>query len=182
MAPRRNNKDPLKPRPIDKMMGAAALSRGTDGRRWEAGTVVAYHVGTHSADVRTNEGRLLPDVPQLRSGPRSVEMLEPGTDVVISWDLGFTPVIVGCFEPGGRQVDSPLRPSLTGVPGLGDDNPLQPIQGRSNYRPADAPSDLMAGDFVRYGTEGQAIGVLNGGIAHLGSPNALVQSLKLKPV
>lgn len=174
---RKRTKDPLQPRSVDRMTGAAVMSRGSDGRSWEAATVMAYHVATHSADIRTYEGRVLIDVPQIRTSPRSNEMLESGTDVIISWDLGFTPIIVGCFEAAGRQVDSPIRPSLTGVTGLGDDNPLQPVNGHSNYRPPDAPGDMMEGDWARTGPEGQAVAVLRGGIAQMGSPTALVQSL-----
>ena len=174
-------RDPLAPSELDKRTGAAGLHRGRSAENWELGTVVVYHDGTHSADVRTMGvgGRFLPDVAQLKQNARDYDMLEPGTVVVISWDLGFMPLIVGTVNIVGRPIEALGDTGITGVSGVGVNDPLQPVRGLHNYRPADAPPDLMSGDKVRVGDRGQSIGVLKGGIAHLGSPTAQVRTFGL---
>jgi len=169
------NGDPLSPHAIEGSIGAAALKRGKYAS-WELATVVAYHTETHSADVKTLTGRLLRDIAQLRSGVGDSEMLEIGTQVVVSWDLGFMPLILGIVTPSGAPSVLSKDTSITGVSGYGDDNPLQTPKSDSNYRPEQAPSDLMPGDWAKIGTEGHGVAVLKGGTSQIGSPVAMLRS------
>jgi hypothetical protein len=159
-------------------LGAGALNRGRDAR-WEVGEVVMYHSATHSADLRCLTGRKLKDVPQLRPGASDYEHLKTGTVVVVSYDLGFTPIIIGTLNLPG-DVESPAAPTdIIGVANVGSDNPIQPTQGSHNFRPASAPTDLTQGDWARTGSLGNFFALLEGGVTAMGAPTAQVRSLAL---
>lgn len=170
-------RDPLAAKRGAANIGSAALDRGSDRSR-ELAEVVAYNSSTHTALVRTHTGRPLPNVPQIRPGPNDYEHLKVGTTVVVSYDLGF-PVIDGVLTIPGPPQDVLSAPTITGVDGVGDDNPLQPTDGANNYRPPTAPSDMTQGDWAKVGALGNHVAVLEGGISSLGSPNALIRSLGL---
>ncbi len=161
-------------------LGGAGLARGARPR-WELATVVTYNSATHTAAVRTREGRPLKDVPQLRSGPNDFEHLPQGTGVVVSWDLGF-PAIIGCINFVSERQAALQPTNITGVDGVGDDNPLQPTQGSQSFKPPLAPTDLTEGDWARTGTHGNHVAVLEGGLSSLGSPSALFRSIGLSGV
>lgn len=156
-------------------MGAAGLAR--DGNaRWELADVVAYNSATHTAVLRTHNGRPLPDVPQIKATAGGYDHLPTGVTVVVSWELGF-PAIIGCIDlPGAVQSAIP-SPSLTGVDGVGDDNPVQPTNGTNNYKPPDAPTDLTQGDWAQVGRLGNHVAVMEGGLTSFGSPTAGIQSI-----
>lgn len=158
-------------------LGEAALKRG-GARSRELAEVVACNQGTHTYLVRTHGGAPIPDVPRKRSDPRDFAMLPLGTTVIISWDLGF-PYIDGCIDMPGLPQTALQAPTITGIDGIGADNPLQPTDGNNNYAPPTAPTDLTQGDWAKIGPLGQHVAVLEGGIASLGTPNALVRSLGL---
>jgi hypothetical protein len=156
-------------------MGAAGLDR-TGDPQFELADVVAYNSATHTAVIRTHSGRPLPDVPQLKATSGSYDHLSTGITVVVMWSLGF-PVIMGCIDlPGVVQAAIP-SPTLTGIDGIGDDNPVQPTDGTNNYKPPSAPTDMTQGDWAHVGRLGNHIAVLEGGIASFGSPTAAIQSL-----
>lgn len=168
-------RDPLAAGKLAANQGGAALQRGNDAR-WELADVIAYNSKTHTAVVRTHTGRPLPNVPRIKTGPGDFENLRQGTTVVIAYDVGF-PAILGTIDMVGPPQAAIASPTLTAVPGVGDDNPLQPTEGSNTYRPPNAPTDMTQGDWARVGGLGQHVAVLEGGIAQLGSPSALVRSL-----
>jgi len=171
------SRDPLHPGKAAANAGGAALARGA-GARWELADVLSYNSATHTSVVRTHSGRPLRDVPQIKAGPGEFEHLETGSTVVVTYDLGF-PAILGCLSLAGGAPGLVSPAAVTGVAGVGDDNPLQPTMGSSNYKPPFAPTDLTQGDWARVGTMGNHVAVLEGGIASLGSPSALFRSLGL---
>lgn len=168
-------RDPMRAPPGAGNTGSAALAR-PESQRWEQGTVVVYNSDTHTAVVRTNRGRPLQDVPQLKPSSGAFEHLATGTSVVVSWDLGW-PIIVGCIDDVGLpQTAIPSMP-LTGVEGVGSADPTQPTRGTNNYKPPNAPNDMGPGDFARVGTMGNHIGILEGGLSLFGSPTAQLRSM-----
>lgn len=167
--------EPLRPPPGANNLGAGALARPPT-QRWEQGCVLEYNSGTHTAKVRTNRGRPLENVPQMKTAPGAFEHLSTGTPVVISWDLGF-PIIVGILDDVGLPQKALPPMSLTGVAGVGSTDPTQATHGTNNYKPPFAPTDMGPNDFARVGTMGNHVAVLEGGLAQLGSPSALVRSL-----
>lgn len=173
--------DPLAPDAATRQTGGAGMWRGAQSARLELGQVILYHAATHSADVRTlgRGGRTLPSVPQKRVSPNDHALLEPGTLVVINWDLGFMPIIDGVITIVGPQLEALGDTSALGVSGYGVEDPVQPVEGNSNYRPANAPPDLMAGDYAKQGDRGQLIALLRGGLAMLGSPTSSIESYGL---
>lgn len=160
-------------------LGGAALARGKNN--WEIADVVEYNAATHTAVLRTHSGRTLRDVPQIKMGPGEYENFRPGTAVVVTYDLGI-PAILGCINFVGRTQESIPSPSLTGVEGVGDDNPIQSTEGSNTYKPAHAPLDMTSGDWARVGTFGNHVAVMEGGVTLLGSPTAQVRSLGLAGV
>ena len=175
-------KDPLRAPPGSGNLGGAALLRGTGGGgKWEIADVVEYNAATHTALVHTHSGRTLPDVPQIKTGPGEFEHYKTGTSVVVTYDLGF-PAILGCINFTGRPQESIPAPSLTGLDGIGDDNPIQSTEGSNSYKPAHAPSDMSNGDWARVGTFGNHVAVMESGLSLFGSPTAHLRSLGLAGV
>lgn len=140
--------------------------------------VVAYNSATHTALLRAHTGEPLRDVPQLRPGSSDFEHLKVGTTVAVHYELGF-PVICGVLNLPGPPQDVLNAPVITGVGGVGNDNPLLPTDGDSNYSPPTAPSDMTQGDWAHTGALGNHVAVLEGGVSSLGSPSALIRSLGL---
>jgi hypothetical protein len=169
--------DPLAPGSLAERMGSAALGRGRRPR-WDLGEIVAYNSATLTSVVRTHTGRVLRNVPQLRPSPNDFDHLKVGTIVAVHYELGF-PVIEGVLTIPGPLQDIIVRPSITGLDGVGNDNPLQPTEGDHDYAPPAAPSDLTQGDWARTGALGNYVAVLEGGVSAIGSPNAFVRSLGL---
>jgi hypothetical protein len=173
------NGDPFSAGDLAGNLGAGALARGRDAR-WELAEVIMYHSATHSVDVRTVSGRPLKDVPQLRPGPNDFEHLKTGTTVILSYDLGFTPIIIGTINLPGTTDTVGTPTDITGVAGIGSDNPLQPSAGANNFKPPNAPNDLTQGDWARIGTMGNYVAVLEGSVSAIGAPTAQVRSLGLQ--
>jgi hypothetical protein len=168
-------RDRLRARKVDSNMGAGALARGGEPN-WDLAVVLSYNVATHTTTARSHTGAPLENLPQIRTGARDFTTFEPGQTVVISYDLGF-PAILGVLSDVGLPQAAIGTTSVTGVDGVGDDNPLQPTEGTNNYKPAGAPTDMTAGDWVKTGDLGSVIALLMGGIAQMGSPKAMVRAL-----
>jgi hypothetical protein len=167
--------DPLKTSKRAANIGAAGMMRGRDQCTWETGTVVTYDSGTHTSIVRTDSGRTLQNVPQLRATYGSFDHLQTGVTVVVSWDLGI-PVIVGILDLVGPPQTAIPSPTLTGTNNTGADDATQPSNGINNYKPPHAPTDMTGGDWAHVGTLGNNVAVLEGGVTLFGSPSAQVQS------
>jgi hypothetical protein len=163
-------------------VGAAGLSRTVPGGvRWQLGVVVEYNSSTHTSTVRTHAGQPLRDVPQMKPTGGGYDHLESGTNVVVSWDLGF-PMIVGCIDFVGPSQAAVSSPSLTGVEGYGDADPTQPTTGGNSYKPPLAPVDMSPGDWAQVGAHGNHVAVLGGGLTLVGSPTAQTRSFGMSGV
>jgi hypothetical protein len=171
--------DPFGISRVETNIGAAFSARGSDPR-WELAEVLIYKAGTHTCDIRTHSGRSLNDVPQIKQGANDYELLRTGQTIVINYDLGF-PAIVGCINIGSLY-DKLLRPSITGVETIGENNPYLPTQGTANCKPPNAPTDLTGGDWAKCGTYDNHIAILEGGVTSFGCPTALIRSLALKGI
>lgn len=148
--------------------------------RWELADVLAYNSATHTSQVRTHSGRDLNDVPQIKTGAGDFEHFRTGLTVVITYELGF-PAILGCLDLIGPNKEE-LRPSITGIEGVGENNPYLPTTGSQSFKPGNAPTDMTQGDWAHVGTFGNHVAVLEGGVTSLGSPTALVRSLGVQGV
>lgn len=138
--------------------------------------MLAYNSATHTSVVRTDRGRPLKDVPQIKATAGGFDHIPTGTTVVIFWGLGF-PSILGCIDLVGQAQSAIPAPTLTSVDGVGDADPTQAIPGFNNYKPPGAPTDMSQGDWSQVGSFGNHVAVLEGGVSQLGSPSALLQSL-----
>jgi hypothetical protein len=112
----------------------------------------------------------------MKATANAFDHLETGTNVVISYDLGF-PVIVGVIDFVGAEQAAITPPSLTGLDGYGDNDATQPTDGFNNYKPPTAPTDMQQGDWAQVGTAGNHVAVLAGGVTLMGSPTAQVRSM-----
>jgi len=172
--------DRLHPGPLSAVLGSAALKRGGNPS-WELAVVVSYNTRAHTATVKTHRGRPLRDVPQVKFSSNQYEFLASGTTVIISEDLGF-PVILGTLEMVSDDQELFTAPSITGVEDPVAEGLLNPADEVASYRPKTAPSDLTQGDWAHVGANGQHVAVLEGGIASMGSPTAVVRSLGLQGI
>lgn len=173
-------RDPLRPARGAANIGSAALGRSQevpgDTPLYELGTVLAYNSATHTSVVRTDSGRPLKDVPQIKATAGGYDHIPTGTTVVIFWGLGF-PSILGCIDLVGQAQSAIPAPTLTSVDGVGDSDPTQAIPGFNSYKPPGAPTDMSQGDWSQVGSFGNHVAVLEGGVSQIGSPAALLQSL-----
>ena len=141
-------------------------STGDAGRRGELATVIDYQSDRYTAKVRTERGRVLEGVPLLRATPGTVAALPAGTEVLVSFDYGF-PVIMGCLampaqrDSGGRQSYSVTDQEPDGF--------SQSQTEAGNFRSSSEPSDILPGDQVFVGQEGNSVGALSGGVSVLRS-------------
>lgn len=168
-------RDPLSPGKRAQNLGGAALHRGGNPR-WEQAEVLAYNSNTHTAVVRTHNGRPLFNVPRIQRDGGDFSNLKQGTTVIVTWDLGF-PAILGTLSMPGPPQEAIAAPTLTAVDGVGDDNPIQPVDGSNTYKSPYAPTDMTQGDWAQVGTLGNHVAVLEGGVSQVGSPTALFRSI-----
>lgn len=132
--------------------------------RGEHATVINYQADTYTATLRTSRGRVLTNVPRMRSNPGDIVALEQGTEVLLNYDYGF-PFILGVLaSPTGIPSDV-ARHSVTDVEGFGGQGlNKKTSDSGGNYRLASEPDDIMPGDRVVMGTEGNHLGILTGGV------------------
>jgi len=133
-------------------------------RAGEFGIVVTYQADNYTATVRTSAGRTLTGVPRLRSSPGEIAPLAPGTPVLLNFDYG-APFILGVLSAplGNDPADNKF--SLTDTEGFGGQGLNKTaLDTGSDYRNAQEPSDVVPGDWVQLGSNGNSIGVLAGGV------------------
>lgn len=165
----------MRPPPGAANLGGAALAESSS-KQLELGVVVEYNPATHAAAIRTHSGRPLQGVPRIKAGPGDFDHLSVGTTVVITWGLGW-PAILGVYDDVGATQAAIPAMSLTGVPGVGMDDPARPASAAAIYRPPSAPTDMGPGDWSRVGSMGQHVAVLEGGVVLAGSPTAQLRSI-----
>jgi hypothetical protein len=159
--PRRPFATPPDPSGIQRDSGRHGTT-GDQRRRGEFGTVLAYQSDRYTATVRTERGRTLRGVPRLRSSPGEVVPLAVGTEVAISFDYGM-PLIVGVITmPGDSNAESEAF-AISDVDGVGGDGPNGATIPMGNFRGAAEPRDVIPGDWVQAGRQGNMMGVLEGG-------------------
>lgn len=147
----------------------ASLAFGEIGARQNPhtvpGAIAAVHPNTYTCDVRTNQGEILIGLPfpNLNQDPRGrggeVTVPRVGQKVVVQRGMGQD------FITQTIPIYSPITASeLTGTSvGSGTSTPsLVQQNGLANYR-RNMPAQLVPGDWVRAGSQGQYISVLDGG-------------------
>lgn len=139
------------------------------------GTVLLTDVATHTYHVALSDGSQV-IAGRMRSGPGDSQLLEHGTQVVITRDLG-APYIIGVLPTEARDQGVDTENTVTDTVGHGSADPSLrlgfPVAGRN----AGDPSDLLPGDQVLRAEGGSAVGALLGKVALLrGGPLAAVQA------
>jgi len=140
---------------------------GAHSRRGEFGTVISYQSDRYTATVRTERGRTLTGVGRVRNAPGEVIPLSPGTEVLISHDYGL-PVIMGVLAiPASSNAGSESFAVTDDTDALfvgGDGVNQGGITTHGNFRGAHEPRDVIPGDWVQMGEDGNVLGVLGGGV------------------
>jgi hypothetical protein len=133
-------------------------------RRGEFGTIISYQADRYTATVRTEHGRTLTGVPQLRSAPGQIAPLEPGTSVLLNYEYG-TPIILGVLPTPVGNADVKTKFSVTDTEGFGGQGLNKTsLNAGSDYRNPQEPDDVAPGDWVQMGSDGNSIGALSGGV------------------
>ena len=142
--------------------------------RGERATVIKYNSDTYTCEVETERGRILHGVQQIRHTPGSIVPFPDGTEVLVTWEYGH-PLIAGCLaSPAAPSTSAPYSVTgVSGVGGQGDNRSTNTEHG--SFRKANEPTDVMPGDYVHMGREGNMMGVLAGGVNVLKS-SPLAQS------
>ena len=150
---------------------------GERSRRGEFATVINYQADRYTATVRTERGRTLSGVPRLRSSPGEIVALTPGAEVLITYDYGM-PLILGVLTTPASGNDGSEAMSVSEVNDVGGNGSgTSQITSHGNFRLASEPRDILPGDWVQRGTDGNLFGLLGGGVALMkGSPLAQVRA------
>lgn len=131
------------------------------------GTIVDNNPDTHTYTVAVSTGDGITQkesVGRITQSIGDIRLLPIGTRVALSTEFGEM-FIVGIMPYTGGRDENENRLSLTGISGSGGEDPL--YSGRSsaaNYRTKNTPRDMGPGDWAEVGEEGNAIGVLSGGV------------------
>ncbi len=142
--------------------------------RGERATVISYQSDRYTATVRTDRGRTLTGVARMRSSPGEIVPLEAGSEVLLNFDYG-QPIILGVLATPSSGVDAGRKFSVTDTEGFGGQGLNKTsLSDGADYRNAQEPDDLAPGDWVQMGPDGNAMGVLTGGVNVIRS-NALSQ-------
>jgi hypothetical protein len=136
---------------------------GGQPRSGEYGTVIAYFADTYTSTVHTRRG-VLKGVPRLRSTPGQVSALEPGTEVLLSYDYG-DPIILGLVTRLKSQDADTVPFSVVDVSGFGGEGENKDLSRTGGtYRLPGEPTSCMPGDWVQTSSDGNMLGVLAGGV------------------
>lgn len=149
-----------------------ANERDLDKQWRERGIIISVNPNTLTCDVETEtSGRLsglaLPEVIQDPQGSGGqVAIPRPGQQVVVQRGLGF-PFIdkllpVSVSKNHARATSFAIAPAAAIAPTVGS----FPTTDTANYR-ASLPEGMLPGDWVRMGSQGQYIGILDRGAASL---------------
>jgi len=140
---------------------------GAHQRRGEFGTVMSYQTDRYTATVRTERGRTLTGVGRMRNAPGEIIPLAVGTEVCISHEYGL-PIIMGVLEiPAASNAGSESFSVSNDTDGLfvgGDGVNASQINTHGNYRRAREPRDVVPGDWVQAGEDGNMFAALGGGM------------------
>lgn len=131
--------------------------------RGDKGIVTEVYPATYTYTVHTERSGPLRGVQRIAQSPNDKRLLAEGTQVCITYDFG-TPMILGVlnYTTHVQAEDTPV--SLTGVEGIGADDPVQPSDASANFRPNSTPRDLSSSDWAEVGPSGNAMAVLDGGV------------------
>lgn len=136
----------------------AAFASLEHQRTWERAVVQEVYPDTHTCDVYTERGKYLAGVPW-PDGGESVP--KRGGFYAVHFGLG-KPILVSAgthtVVPGNVATTVKLTPAKN----VGGDNPFYAGKGSGQQR-GNAPKDVLPGDWVRLGDQGNLLAVLAGG-------------------
>lgn len=136
-------------------------------RNWERGYILEVDVTTYTCDVYTERGKVLVNVPWpsnfLDSSGAAGDITVPKRlqKVIVNYNLG-EPRIIASDASLVTAVDHEY--TITGT--TLDSGSDEVSTGRPNYRGA-RPKDIVPGDWVRLGSGGNFVAVLEGGVSIL---------------
>lgn len=167
-----------RPDPNSEQSGRSRFgSTGNANRSGEFAVVIDYQPDRYTATVRTERGRVIQGVMRIMNSPGNIAPLQAGTQVLVTYGYGV-PMILGVVSlPATLNLDTDSF-SFTGVTGFGGEGQNQaggaPV---GNFRAGNQPRDLVPGDWVQMGQDGQGFGVLEGGVTMMkSSPLAQIRT------
>lgn len=158
--------------------GASRLGGpGGQNRRGEYATIINYQADRYTATVRTERGRTLSGVPRLRSSPGEIVALTPGSEVLITYEYGM-PLILGVLTVPATGNDGSEAMTVSEIADVGGNSTgASDITSHGNFRLASEPRDILPGDWVQRGVDGNLFALLGGGVALMkGSPLAQIRA------
>lgn len=149
--------------------------------RWTTGVVVDYNPLSQNYRLSIEGAGFNDTVPRLARDPGDLTILPPETIVVVHDALGYW-VIDAVLKQAPVGTTRLPPPTISEIRGIGGEDPAraQDENGPSNRAVSD-PVDVLAGDWVRRGQDGNFMGVLAGGVnAMQSSPFAAVRTHALE--
>lgn len=133
-----------------------------DGRTDEFGQVFRVHAGKHCCDVSTESGRTLFGVNFPDAGG-AVSVPHIGAQVLVSYQAGIpilraAPPGVSAVPTAGNQLFTDTAATVGSRPGLENEDAALPNLAASG------PTEILPGDWVRMGRDGNYLATLAGGV------------------
>lgn len=140
-------------------------------RNWERATIIQVNPGTYTVDVYTERGKYLSglSIPTSSYDPSSgageISMPKRGQVVAVHYELGDPILNLAVpFSSAGPPLQSIAANPV--VPDIGGEDGVYAGQGTANYAGL-RPQDVLPGDWMRIGSQGNLVGVLEGGVTVL---------------
>lgn len=132
-------------------------------KRWETGIVRDYKAATRTYTVQLASGRQPLEMPRLVRDPGDTSIIPRDTWVVVHDELGFP--VIDAILPQAPTRPVELAPNrVSEVRGVGGEDPVFEVPNdAANFRQPNDPVDVVAGDRVIAGPEGNLLAVLAGG-------------------
>lgn len=133
-------------------------------RAWETGVIKDYSPATRTYTVQLTSGRTPLEMPRIIRDPGDTSVLKRNTLVVVHDELGF-PVIDGIL-PVAATNPTELSPArVSEIRGIGGEDPVYaPGDDAATHRQPNEPMDVLGGDWVQAGEQGNLFAALAGGV------------------
>jgi hypothetical protein len=131
--------------------------------RWETGIIRDYRAATRTYVVQLSSGREPREMPRLVRDPGDTAILPRDTLVVVHDELGFP--VIDSVLPQAPTNPVELAPTrVSEVRGVGGEDPVYaPPSDAATFRQPNDPTDVLSGDRVMAGQDGNLMAVLTGG-------------------
>lgn len=145
-------------RSLSPMKGSPFTPAGVE---WERGYIHDVHPDRYCCDVYTERGRFLVGVAWPNNSGGEVMVPKRGAAYAVVYTMGV-PVLIPVDACAQQPTAAGQAINVTPVSGIGGDDAPYAGRGNNSLR-GSQPADVLPGDWLRVGSLGNLVGVLEGG-------------------